>query len=62
MEVSAHNIEQIVQVLAAASGADQGSREAAHEAMTQLEELPGFLSCLLVRFLNLFLSQCVPVF
>ena len=50
MEVNAQNVQQVMHVLSAAAGHDEAARTAAHHTLTTLEEMPGFLSCLLEVF------------
>ena len=47
MDVSAANMAQVAQLLAAAAGNDDGARKQAQAALSDLDETPGFVSNLL---------------
>ena len=47
MDISADNIAQVAQLLAAAAGADDGARKHAMAALSELDDMPGFVSNLL---------------
>lgn len=51
MEVNAQNMQQVMETLIAAAGADSAARAAAQETLERLQEVPGYASCLLVRAL-----------